>query len=415
MTPTIMDHDRLHRPQRVRLIFSVRNFLRGFLLIVAMVIFAAPMWSAEWSIMPIGDSITYGAKAVGGYRYPLFVTLTTAGIGMRLVGVNTQNGAPLPVDCRGHNGVSGATIEDVQRNLVDAGGVGEMVAAAYPGGYWMMDGGKQDGAPIDPAVILLLIGTNDVLHHPDTATVDAMQGPYTKLITWLGTNRPHAEIIIGTTIPVTRKPARMQDVLTAFNAWLTATAPTWGPQVHLVDMHAAFMKADGSVNTAWLPDGVHPDATGCAAMATVWATAIGDLVSAGKLPKNAPTAYDPAVFALPTGRQSIAPAVGNVTIAPTTGAPGASITVTGTITAGNAAITAPVVTIKLTPDKGAGIAVTPTATVATIRPHEHATFSIAVTVPATIAPGTYAVGATAVAVDGEAGITFGPNVVVTAK
>src|ERR1041384_5471974 len=57
-------------------------------------------------IMPVGDSITYGAVVPGGYRAPLYRLMTNAGFTVDFVGTATDNSAPsLPdPDHEGHSG-----------------------------------------------------------------------------------------------------------------------------------------------------------------------------------------------------------------------------------------------------------------------------------------------------------------------
>ena len=45
-------------------------------------------------IMPLGDSITEGSGAAGGYRLPLYIALTNAGYNVDLVGSHASNTAP---------------------------------------------------------------------------------------------------------------------------------------------------------------------------------------------------------------------------------------------------------------------------------------------------------------------------------
>ena len=57
-------------------------------------------------VLPLGDSITDGAGAPGGYRLRLYQLLTNAGFNVDFVGTLTDNGAPgLPdPDHEGHSG-----------------------------------------------------------------------------------------------------------------------------------------------------------------------------------------------------------------------------------------------------------------------------------------------------------------------
>jgi acyl-CoA thioesterase-1 len=86
------------------------------------------------SILPLGDSITDGYNYPGGYRIKLFELLKSAGIKVNYLG-SMENG-PLPE--KKHEGHSGWTIEEINARIK----------------YWL--------ANINPGIILLLIGTNNI-------------------------------------------------------------------------------------------------------------------------------------------------------------------------------------------------------------------------------------------------------------
>ena len=92
-------------------------------------------------IMPLGDSITDGVGAAGGYRLPLYNLLKQANYTVDYVGSMRDNGAPDLPDWD-HEGHSGWWI------MHDDGGIYQNV------GKWL--------AHVDtPDVVLLHIGTND--------------------------------------------------------------------------------------------------------------------------------------------------------------------------------------------------------------------------------------------------------------
>jgi hypothetical protein len=88
-------------------------------------------------VMPLGDSITYGGGAAGGYRAPLYQLLTNAGYTVDFIGTQTGNGAASLPD-PDHEGYSGATIRYIDSRLPNI-----------------------FGAVLQPDIILLLLGVND--------------------------------------------------------------------------------------------------------------------------------------------------------------------------------------------------------------------------------------------------------------
>ena len=102
-------------------------------------------------IMPLGDSITYGANTAGGYRLPLYNLLTQANYSVDFVGSETGNGASDLPDWD-HEGHSGWWLSH------NDGGIYQNV------GKWL--------AHVEtPDVVLVHIGTNDGGY----ATVDKLR------------------------------------------------------------------------------------------------------------------------------------------------------------------------------------------------------------------------------------------------
>src|SRR5688500_15993420 len=69
-------------------------------------------------IMPLGDSITFGAGGtanLGGYRGPLYTLLTNAGYNVDFVGTQTGNSSGVPD--QDHQGHSGWRIDELDSNI----------------------------------------------------------------------------------------------------------------------------------------------------------------------------------------------------------------------------------------------------------------------------------------------------------
>jgi lysophospholipase L1-like esterase len=195
--------------------------------------------SAAWPIriLPLGDSITDGAGAPGGYRAPLYQLLTNAGYKVDFVGTQTDNGAASLPD-PDHEGHSGWRIEQIDSIILD---VFAHIA--------------------DPDIILVLIGTNDYGQGYDTAhATNRLEA----LIAKMATNRPTAEIIVANLLK--RSEPYDTQIQTTFNPFvpgLVARQHALGREVYFDDLRSAVPLAD-------MPDQLHPGQTGYNKMATNW-------------------------------------------------------------------------------------------------------------------------------------------------
>lgn len=190
-------------------------------------------------ILPLGDSITDGIGASGGYRVELFQHALDAGKNITFVGGSSNGpamvgGQPFPQQHEGH---SGWTVEQID-NIVPS-----------------------PALEVDPHIILLHIGTNDMYQTPAGAA-DRLA----KLIDEIVADNPEALLVVSTIIPF---PGASNEV-SNYNAALEQVVNERidaGDFVLLVDQFTGFP-------TGELGDGVHPNAAGYARMAGVWWAAI---------------------------------------------------------------------------------------------------------------------------------------------
>jgi lysophospholipase L1-like esterase len=186
-------------------------------------------------VMPLGDSITEGTQAPGGYRIGLWQR--SAGAGYRVDLVGSRFNGPAGLGDHDHEGHPGWRIDQIDANVV----------------AWLRT--------YAPRTVLLHIGTNDVLQNRDLAGAPARLSALVDRITAAA---PGAEVFVATITPLAN-PGQ-EAAVRAFNATIpgmVASKAAAGKRVHLVDMHAA-------VTTADLVDGVHPTATGYDKMAAAW-------------------------------------------------------------------------------------------------------------------------------------------------
>ena len=207
---------------------------------------------AGLDIMPMGDSITYGDRGTdAGYRGPLFNLLNPLATGFTYVGSLTtvQANQSLPANQLHHEGHSGWT------------------AAQLTAGNFLAPGNG-----VDPDVILLQIGTNDLLAAGYTAQ---LQTNLETLLTQLTTNRPAAHIILAK-IP----PTSNRNGVAEYNSMVETVAATFqaaGKHISVTDNNSNF-PAGG------LADGTHPNDTGYEWLAKQWFAALFSAFSSGGSP-----------------------------------------------------------------------------------------------------------------------------------
>ncbi|MDB6035876.1 MAG: hydrolase, partial [Verrucomicrobiales bacterium] len=196
-------------------------------------------------IIPLGDSITYGLGAAGGFRAPLYQLMTNAGYFMDFAGTQTGNSAPSLPDPE-HEGYSGYTIRNIDSIL-------PVIFAGTP----------------DPDIIMVFLGTNDYRgsgDDPDHAT-----NRLEALIVRMTTNWPGVKVIVGNLLP--RPDAWETQILTTFNPIVPAMCErlrSQGLSVYFTDLRSVITLAD-------LPDTLHPTQFGYNKLGTNWFAAIKGL------------------------------------------------------------------------------------------------------------------------------------------
>ena len=237
-----------------------RTILRATLVAFSIFFFAHPVFSQAPTlrIMPLGDSITYGANIDGiggGYRYPLYVALTNAGYTVDYIGTQTtipHVGLGLEINHQGHSGwhVSAAS-NGLYENILS----------------WLS---QID----DPDVVLVHIGTNDSGDAPNfPGTINELDA----LISRIANARPYAHIIVTTLLKRGTTDSDAQNVLinTYFNPYVEDVVKAHqqaGRRVHFLDMHACLERTD-------MYDNLHPNNAGYGKMAAAWFPAITNIVT----------------------------------------------------------------------------------------------------------------------------------------
>jgi lysophospholipase L1-like esterase len=191
-------------------------------------------------IMPLGDSLTVGHTNPCAYRLELRDRLVADGLQVDFVG-SQANGPPTLAD-QEHEGHSGWRIDQLSGSVVT----------------WL--------DAHNPQVVLLMIGTNDMVQNFEVA---AAPDRLSALVDQITSTLPTAHVIVAT-IPRAGDPARLERVM-AYNAAipdLVGAKGANGERVSYVDVFAVV--DDGDLH----PDLVHLNAGGNSKIAEAWYSAI---------------------------------------------------------------------------------------------------------------------------------------------
>ena len=226
------------------------------------------------TILPLGDSITWGyehkSPASGGYRSRLYTKLSAASASFTYAGseIDTKPSPLQAANLTRHEGHGAFRTDQIAGNLL--GVVNGTNVSSNNGGHWL-DGTSAHPA-VYPQIVLLHIGTNDILQKVAPATAAAN---LEKIIKTLTDTRPTAKVFVSTIIPMQDAPK--MPALKAYNQLLKNVVTKYknlGKKVVLVDMYAQFVDASGNVRTGLYSDPVHPNRTGYDKIGDTWSAAI---------------------------------------------------------------------------------------------------------------------------------------------
>ena len=188
-------------------------------------------------IMPLGDSITFGVRSSsgGGYRLPLWDEFAAAHLHVIFVG--SRNSGPASLPDTANEGHPGWRIDQISTHVV----------------AWLQK--------YQPQIILLQIGTNDIIQNYHVAT--APQRLFA-LLTLIVTTLPDATLIVAEVTPLGNP--RLNAEIISFNRTIPPMVNTLraqGRHVRYVDMYDAVPVSD-------IHDRIHPNDQGYSLMASVW-------------------------------------------------------------------------------------------------------------------------------------------------
>src|SRR5438128_4049545 len=248
---------------------SFRRRVRIAALALGILLFWAAVAEADFTVMPLGDSITWGAAdfsgaGSGGYRPRLYSDLQSAGYSFTFVGTQTANPSPLLTQARQthHEGHPGYGIDQIANNLDGNDGSG-----GNNGGFWFHK-------PAPPNIILLLAGAADILGGASAATTAQRMD---KLIGQIVADSPTSLLFVSSVTPAKLFNANQNQVLQAYNTQIRdVIVPKYaslGDNVIFVDQYSNFGDASGNIIHIG-SDGIHPDAIGYDLIADTWAAAL---------------------------------------------------------------------------------------------------------------------------------------------
>ena len=229
-------------------------------------------------ILPLGDSITWGFEndhsQSGGYRSRLYDRMRRDGRAVQYLGSVTDRYSTTLINARQtrHEGHGGYTISQITNNLTGNDG-----SQYNNGGRWLTGTGTRPA--IDPDVILLHIGTNDVLRRT-IPTRETLRSRLDTLINRLTSLEPQAYLLVAGIVPIDDDTTR-NNLVKAYNSTIRNTiVPKYaglGKKVRFVDQYPRFVSSSGAVLDARLPDNVHPDEIGYGYIADGWFSALKSL------------------------------------------------------------------------------------------------------------------------------------------
>lgn len=198
------------------------------------------------TVMPLGDSITFGIGSSdgGGYRLPLWNDLLAQHIHVHFVGSLQQGPDTFDTENEGH---SGWRIDQIARHVVT----------------WLHE--------YRPQIVLLHIGTNDIAHNYALARAPDR---LSSLIDEIASADPGVRIFVALIIPCFRNAFTLAQTA-IYNQAIPALVRSKferGVYVQSVDMQ-------GIPATSMLRSGLHPNDAGYKQMATIWMNALLPLLS----------------------------------------------------------------------------------------------------------------------------------------
>ncbi len=248
----------------------------------------------EVKIMAMGDSITDGyINGDNGYRKYMYNILTKAGYKIDMVGrknndlqrTYTDNGETFSYD-PAHEGYSTYSIKSYN-NPQNRTGLYETLENENA-----VDNAKGKAFDVNqPDIVLLMIGTNDILDGHDTATSESIKDRLQELVTYIFNHVPDVHLYIASPPPLSEKStffnvqggyggaitqAKIDKNQTDYNTAIqeiVASEMAKGNYCKYVDMYSTFLNDSRGFEALLTGNGdyCHPNETGYKLMGEKWA------------------------------------------------------------------------------------------------------------------------------------------------
>ena len=228
------------------------------------------------SIMPVGDSITFGYGDEGGYRKFLDYALKQKGIDFDMVGPEGKASASF-----NYNGQS------VQYDDNHAGYSGFTIKQQYPIPSWGENGllerlqSKDAVKKNQPDIILLIIGTNDMTANRNLSDCET---DLHSLIDYMLGDLPQESMIFMGSIPEFTAYGGNAQRVGNYNNTVKKVADDYegsGKNVRFADVHGCLNGAADLQN-----DKLHPSSAGYEKMGKFWADVIEDYLAESSTPED---------------------------------------------------------------------------------------------------------------------------------
>ncbi len=205
-------------------------------------------------VMPLGDSLTAGGYNLkgewhidGGYRIHLAAMLRESGVNFNFVG-SQSNGEGLFSETR-HEGHSGWKINELS----------EIVEAKL--------------TEHSPDVILLMIGTNDIVKNYNLPQASSR---FRALLEKITVNRLNSRIFIGSILKTNSRDFNKK--IKKYNTEIENLTKAFSPNVRWVDFSISTDDNEVLFSSADFTDGVHLTENGYKKMARIWLAAISPFI-----------------------------------------------------------------------------------------------------------------------------------------
>lgn len=139
---------------------------------------------------------------------------------------------------------------------------------------------RQDVIALEPAVVVILAGTNDIAGNTGPATLEMIEGNIASMAEMARANG--IEVVLASVLPVRDYPWKPglepAPKIIALNAWMKDYVAQHG--AIYADFHSAMADAQGGMRSGLSSDGVHPNEAGYRIMTPLVEQAIGQALRA---------------------------------------------------------------------------------------------------------------------------------------